>query len=123
MTRIERLITDDDILHGRVTSPIVLTRGTVITPAARDRARARGLSIVEEGLAPPTPAAASAPAASSCASCGGGGCSTCQSRGSCAHGASVLDGLPDGTYLIAVRDGQPVSILPSTGPGLMPRRR
>lgn len=138
---IRRLITEADVLAGRVESPIVLDEGTVITPSARDRALSRGIAVVERDAARPagpaatpaapvghgvwSPAAAAAthttpaPAAPSCAggcgTCGGGGCARCRPSG------ATLDGLPDGTYLIVVRDGRVVSTLPNSGPGLMPR--
>ena len=58
---IQRLITDHDIRQGVVSSPIVLAPGTVITPAARDRAIAMGMTIVEGDAAARTPAASPAP--------------------------------------------------------------
>ena len=107
-----RLITDADVLARRVTSPLVLDEGTLLTPSARDRCLSRGIVVVERGASPP-PTASPAASSSGCA-CGRGAC------GGCGAGRA-LDGLPDGTYLIVVRDGRVVSTLPNTGPGLMPR--
>lgn len=126
MSGVRRLITDADVLAGRVTSPIVLDEGTVITPAARDRALSRGITVVERDAPRPAgQAAAAAPPApgvwqprAASPTCGGcGGCPSCAPAGN-----SSLDGLPDGSYLVIVRDGRAVSIHPNTGPGLVPRR-
>jgi hypothetical protein len=62
-----RLITDLDVMTGRVTSPLLLSAGVLITPAARDRAIANGLVIVERdgtvvGAAPSAAPATEQPA-------------------------------------------------------------
>jgi hypothetical protein len=144
---VKKLITDRDVLDGSVSGRIVLDAGTLITPAARDRAARMGIEIVEAGA----PAggwhaiAPTAAAAAGCARCGGatcqGACATCSnaSPGNCArcgnaacscaggrrlasggHNAATLGGLADGLYLVRVQGGV-ASLLPATGPGLMRR--
>ena len=97
MTR--RLITDDDVLKGRVSDPIVLDEATILTPAARDRAVARGWRIVERDAgAAQAPSPAPAPAA----------------RGA----PAALEGLPDGLYLVRLEGGRLRSVRAAAGPGL-----
>ena len=131
---IRELITDADILSGRVRSPIVLREGVCLTPAARDRAVARGMQIVESRDAHASHGAACArcgrPAdacASGCAGgCGGTAASTLghastSAAPACAgpHGSAQLDQLADGVYLLRVSGGRVASILPASGPGLL----
>ncbi|GJM20794.1 MAG: hypothetical protein DHS20C15_07090 [Planctomycetota bacterium] len=84
---IRELITDADILSGRVPSPIVLRAGVCLTPAARDRAGARGMQIIEQGDAAPATTASAAPTRTPCTgACGGkcaGGCSNATCTGAC----------------------------------------
>ena len=85
------LITDRDVLAGRVGATIVLDENTILTPSARDRAVRLGIAIVEPGR---TPAPASAAA------------------------AAFPDGVADGTYLVRVESGRVVVCHAATGPGL-----
>lgn len=89
------LITDLDLLSGKVTSPIDLRDGTLLTPAARDRAVARGFVIIERdgsGGAPDT--GAGKPRCACSASAGTGNAPT----------AAGL--LADGLHLVRVQAGQ-----------------
>lgn len=118
---VRRLITDADIRAGRVASPIVLDEGTLLTPAARDRAVAAGIEIVERGGVGATPEqhaapapvaqhvhrAQAAPASAApsgpppCSRCGGTltptetGCATC-GRSPCACATDAAGGTPCG---------------------------
>ncbi|MGQ0553546.1 MAG: hypothetical protein ACT4PU_10045 [Planctomycetota bacterium] len=127
----KRLITDRDVASGAVSGPIVLDEHTLITPSARDRAARMGLAVVEGGssgraCASPT-MPASVPGASQCSRCQQIGCvgqcaSSCAGQGAGPGGAAVaLPALPDGLYLVRIESGRPASVLPASGPGLMPR--
>lgn len=117
MTR--RLITDLDLLSGRVTGPIVLGPGVLLTPAARDRAVARGVAIVGPGeggsrpyaVAPAAPrppeTAASSPAPHGCA-CGRPPPLPTSAACDCAARAGAAPGLPDGLLLVRVEAGATV---------------
>lgn len=145
---IRQLITDADILSGRVSSPIVLGPGIVLTPAARDRAAARGMTVVEAAVAatnplsahgahaaPDTPCSAQAPhahassARSSCANCSCPGCAHCKPAAPTLPviaGATCgkrPDELGDGLYLVRVQGGVTVSVLPAAGTGLLAKSR
>jgi len=133
---VRRLITDADLRAGRVSGPIVLDEGTLITPAARDRAAALGIPIVERGAAVASAGGAAAPTCSRCGSgmqpvdpgCAGCGASPCACPG---HGVSASDAvgpscgagtpaaLGDGLWLVRVVDGRPVSVLPAAGAGAL----
>jgi hypothetical protein len=93
---VRRLITDADIRAGRVANPIVLDEGTLLTPAARDRAVAAGIEIVErDGLSASSATAGPPP----CSRCGGTltptetGCAMC-GRSPCACATDVAAGTP-----------------------------
>lgn len=92
---VRRLITDADVLAGRVEQPLVIAPGTLITPAARDRAAALGLAIIEGAaeVAPSPPAVPSAAGSSCGCGCGGPGL-----------------GLEDGLYLVRISAGVTVSV-------------
>ncbi len=137
MSGIKRLITDRDVLSGKVLSPILLESGTLLTPAARDRAVQKGYVIVERdaiAAARGTPVAATVagtgPAGSAPSSCHAGashssGCSSCSSPscGGCSRSADGLTSLPDGLHLVRVEAGRVISALPAAGPGsLQPAR-
>lgn len=116
-----RLITEADILAGRVTGPLVLGPDTLVTPAALDRAMILGWQVVEgnHGESPPQVSAAGevAPSAgcSGAASCSG--CGKCSGRGGCAgRGEAAADAAPgvaaqgDGLYLVRVVGGRTVAV-------------
>lgn len=101
----KRLITDRDVLTGAVRSPLVLGGDTLITPSARDRAVRLGWTIVEAG-------------ATHASAMGGAGVADATSAG----GSSArLDALADGLYLVRIADGQMVSAMATSGPGVMQR--
>ena len=115
---IRNLITDEDILSGRVTSPIVLDADTLLTPAARDRAVIKGMVIVEKNSPwgePPMPGQrADVPpglAAPRPAVVGSG------------HTSPLADALSDGLYLVRVEGGRLVSCLPAAGAGQLTRAK
>ncbi len=110
----KRLITERDVASGAVSGPIVLDEHTLITPSARDRAARMGLAVVEGGR----------PGCSRCqqAGCVGQCASSCAGQDAGAGSAAVaLPALPDGLYLVRVEAGRAASVLPASGPGLMPR--
>ena len=143
-----RLITDEDVLAGRVCSPLVLGPDDLLTPAARDRAVVKGFVIVERdgsssgcGQAP----VAAAPSAAG-GGCGAGpadggdagGCDAvarpcgCGCKGDCdcqANDAHSLQAaaaaLADGLYLVRVCDGKLAWVRPVAGetPALPSRKR
>ena len=123
----KRLITDRDVLEGRIASPLQLDGDTLITPSARDRCCRLGITVIEPGggTGCSPRAAAGTPA---CTKCGTSGCAGDCSR--CAQGAAAgsptavnLTGLPDGLYLVRVAAGRATSVLPAAGPGVMPAAR
>ncbi len=117
---IERVITAQDLLQGRVTAPIVLGPGVLLTPAARDRAVALGLKIVErEGRN----ADAASLASSTCAGGCRPGCGCATAAAGAPQGAAVPEGLADGMWLVRIEGGRVVSVLPATGTGGMTRAR
>lgn len=123
---IRRLITDEDVRLGRVASPLVLDEGTLLTPAARDRALLLGYVIVERGALPPDPRSAAATPPSGAAAeasagpahpAAGGPCGASGSAGAATAGwPSALPA--DGLYLLRVEGGRVASVLPAAGPGL-----
>lgn len=134
MSSIRRLITDRDVLLGRVTSPIVLDDGTLLTPAARDRAMVKGLRIVERGEQATPVARGTAPDANcgpgpdGCAHCGQSDCTGCAGGTQGARSSrraqaapACADGLADGLYLVRIEGGRRVSVQPAAGQGLMRR--
>lgn len=129
----KRLITDRDVLEGRVSSPLQLDADTLITPAARDRCCRLGITVIEPGGGTGcSPRRGGCPNCGS-AACGGGG--ACSRHGAshgthdgapngaapAAHAAATagLGALPDGLYLVRVASGRVASILPATGSGPM----
>jgi hypothetical protein len=135
---VSRLITDLDLMTGRVTSPIVLSAGVLITPAARDRAIANGLVIVERdgsvvGAATAKPAQAgkllteqAAPTEQAAAArpCGCKGSSPeapvakagCSCGGGCGSGCGCRKPpLPDGLHLVRVDAGRVTWSRPVSG--------
>lgn len=112
-----RLITDREVVEGRVGSPIVLDDNTLITPSARDRAVLLGIPIVERGEGAPIASVRGA----ACDVCGRASCTGC-TAGTCAGGgAAIPEGLADGLYLVRIEGGHATSVMTASGPGTMVR--
>lgn len=117
-----RLITDLDVLTGKVGSPIVLGPGDLLTSAARDRAIANGMQVVERdgsvsGAASPASPAPVANPASPAGGCGCGGraagcgCPGCSHGGAGAGSSAAARAAPavelsDGLHLVRVDGGR-----------------
>jgi len=102
----KRLITEADLRRLDRGARVVVERGTLVTPAARDYALVMGVELVDASPWPARPVAAPAGtggAAACCGSCAQGGpCAGCGANGG--GGASVT--LGDGDWLVQVRGGK-----------------
>jgi hypothetical protein len=95
----KRLITERDVQRIAAGGKLLLDRDTIVTPAARGHAITRGIELVGEaratGAAPPKAEAA----ANTC------GCHGCRFGAAC-DCSGPWPKLPDGDYLLEVRDGR-----------------
>ena len=87
-----RLITEADVLRLTRGSELRLAPGTLVTPAARDAAMLRGVTLRETSRESAKPAVNQRTGSE-------------HPQGSC--GSTCLSTLPDGDYLVEVRGGKP----------------
>jgi len=89
----KRLITERDVERLAAGGRLRVDRETLVTPAARDLAFARGIDLAPDAAAHDE----AAPGRCGCSGCKGGGPCAC---------AGPWPALADGDYLLEVRDGR-----------------
>lgn len=116
------MITDRDVMTGRVGRTIVLDERTLITPSARDRAARLGIPIVERDAAP-GPARSPAPVGEPAPAPGGTSAPAPAPAPGCACPCAGVAGRSDGSWLVRVEGGRVVSVLAAAGVAPMVRAR